>query len=93
MPLPVRHPAARVGQLSAGVLLMVCAPVTAPLPGPGATIMFVAGLVLVLRNSALARRRFVRAKRRWPRAGALADRLMRRGSALRRRARAKEAAR
>ncbi|SFP51168.1 Putative transmembrane protein (PGPGW) [Sphingomonas rubra] len=78
----------RLGQLSAGTLLILLAPLTAPLPGPGATVMFVAGLVLVLRNSAWARRRFVRAKRRWPRAGALADRLMRRGSALRRRARA-----
>ncbi len=77
-----------MGQLAAGILLMVVAPVTAPLPGPGATIMFVAGLVLVLRNSAWARRRFVRAKRRWPRVGALSDRLMRRDSALRRRARA-----
>ncbi|WP_177200076.1 hypothetical protein [Sphingomonas rubra] len=88
MPRPVRHPAMRLGQLSAGTLLILLAPLTAPLPGPGATVMFVAGLVLVLRNSAWARRRFVRAKRRWPRAGALADRLMRRGSALRRRARA-----
>jgi len=50
-------------------------------------LLFVAGLVLVLRNSAWARRRFVRIKRRWPRVGALSDRLMRRGSALRRRAR------
>ena len=66
---------------------MLVAPVTAPLPGPGATVLFIAGLVLVLRNSAWARRRFVRAKRRWPRLGALSDRLMRRRSAARRRAR------
>jgi len=82
-----RHPAKRVTLLCSGVLLMVVAPVTAPLPGPGATLLFVAGLVLVLRNSAWARRRFVRIKRRWPRVGALSDRLMRRGSVLRRRAR------
>ena len=79
--------------LVSGGLLMLFAPITAPLPGPGATLMFVAGLVLVLRNSAWARRRFVRLKRRWPRAGALFDRLMRRGSALRRRARERESLR
>ncbi len=87
MPASSRHPAKRAALLCAGLLLMLFAPVTAPLPGPGATLMFVAGLVLVLRNSAWARRRFARAKRRWPRVGALSDRLMRRGSALRRRAR------
>jgi hypothetical protein len=85
-----RSPAARMTQLAGGVALMVVAPITAPLPGPAATMLFVAGLVLVLRNSYWARVRFVRAKRRYPRAGAFADRAMRRGSALRRRRREAE---
>ena len=71
----------------AGGTLMVVAPITAPLPGPAATFLFVGGLLLVLRNSHRARTRFVRGKRRYPRVGALLDRLMRRGSAQRRRER------
>ena len=80
-----RSPLARVSQLIAGVVLMIVAPITAPLPGPAATFLFVGGLLLVLRNSARARRRFVRAKRQYPRIGAFLDRMMRRRSALRRR--------
>jgi hypothetical protein len=62
------------------------APVVGLLPGPGGVFVFAAGLVLLLRNSLWARRRFARAKKRWPRRGALADRGLRRGSARRRRA-------
>ena len=87
MPRPACSRAVRILQLTLGALLMLTAPLTAPLPGPGATVMFVAGLVLILRNSARARRRFVRLKRRSPRFGRLSDRLMRRGSAARRQAR------
>ena len=47
--------------------------------------VFVGGLVLVLRNSLWARRRWARAKRRWPKLGDLSDRVMRRRSAQRRR--------
>ncbi len=82
-----RSPAARMTQLVAGVALMVVAPITAPLPGPAATFLFAGGLVLVLRNSHYARVRFARAKRRFPKIGALLDRVMRRPSALRRRER------
>ena len=82
-----RSPVARMTQLTGGVLLMIVAPITAPLPGPAATFIFAGGLLLVLRNSQWARIRFVRAKRRHPRTGAFLDRIMRRGSALRRRAR------
>ncbi len=73
-------------QLALGVLLLLVAAVIAPLPGPGGVFPFAAGMILILRNSAWARRRFARAKRRWPRVGGMADRAMRRPSALRRRA-------
>ena len=46
------------------------------------------GLVLVLQNSHWARVRFARAKRRWPKIGGYADRVLRRASARRRRERA-----
>ena len=82
----------RLVMLIAGVLLIVVSPIVGALPGPGGIFVFAGGLVLVLRTSHWARMRWVRLKRRYPRLGDLADRVMRRQSALRRRARAQEAA-
>ncbi len=87
--MPPRHPLSRILQLAAGVLLILVAGIVGPLPGPGGIFFFAAGLVLVLRNSAWARARFARAKRRWPKVGHALDMAMRRPSALRRRARRK----
>jgi hypothetical protein len=86
------NPVMRVLLLSCGALLIAAAPLAAPLPGPGGTLIFAAGLVLVLRNSAWARRNFARWKRRWPRAGGFADWALRRRSAQRRRHRDKQRA-
>lgn len=80
-----RHPVSRLAQLVAGVLLIIASPFVGVIPGPGGIFVFAAGMVLVLRNSLWARRRWARAKRRWPKLGDLADRTMRRRSALRRR--------
>jgi hypothetical protein len=85
-----RHPAIRYTQLVTGGLLIVAAGVVAPLPGPGGIFFFAGGLVLILRNSRGAQVRFARAKRRWPRIGHIVDVAMRRRSALRRRARARQ---
>ncbi|UNK80283.1 hypothetical protein MNQ96_04145 [Sphingopyxis granuli] len=71
-----------------GVLLMIVAVLIGPLPGPGFVILFPIGLMLALQNSLWAKRRYVRFKMRHPRYGDWADRLMRRVSAARRRARA-----
>ena len=71
----------------AGVLLIVAGVIIAPLPGPGFIILSPLGLMLCLQNSAWAKRRYVRFKRRHPRYGDWADRTMRRVSAARRRAR------
>ena len=71
-----------------GGLLMIVAVLIGPLPGPGFIILFPVGLMLVLQNSAWAKRRYVRFKRSHPRYGDRADRIMRRVSAARRRARA-----
>ncbi len=81
-----RHPISRMAQLIIGVLLVAAAPVVGALPGPGGVFLFAGGLVLILRNSHWARVRWARLKRRWPKLGAVSDRVMRRGSALRRRA-------
>ena len=70
-----------------GVLLMIVAVLIGPLPGPGFLIVFPVGLMLALQNSIWAKRRYVRFKGRHPRYGAWTDRVMRRVSAARRRAR------
>ena len=79
----------RIAQLALGSLLILLTPVVIPLPGPAGIFLFAGGLILILRNSRLARRRFARAKRRWPRIGHFIDRAMRRRSTLRRIAREK----
>lgn len=81
----------RLALLGVGWVLIVVAPITAPLPGPAATFIFAGGLALVLRNSAWARRQFAIYKRRWPKVGGWIDWAMRRQSARRRRERAAEA--
>lgn len=85
------HPVSRAAQLAMGVVLILCAGIVGPLPGPGGIFLFAGGLVLILRNSRMAQVRFARAKRRWPRIGGLVDRAMRRPSALRRHARDRQA--
>jgi len=78
----------RFALFAIGLMLMVLAVVIGPLPGPGFIILFPIGLMLCLQNSLWAKRRYVAFKRRHPRYGAWTDRVMRRVSAARRRARA-----
>src|SRR5258708_26353805 len=80
----------RWAMLALGVLLMLATIPLGPLPGPGGVFVFAAGLALILRNSAWARRRYVHTKRRWPKVGHYSDMSLRRPSAKRRRARAVE---
>jgi hypothetical protein len=68
-----------------GWVLILLAPILGLLPGPGGIFVAAAGFALVLQTSAWAKRAYVRFKRRWPRAGALIDRGMRRPSERRRR--------
>jgi hypothetical protein len=82
-----RHPALRGAFLIGGIVLILLTPVVALLPGPFGVLSFAAGLGVVLQNSLWAKQQFARSKRRFPRAGALADRGLRRPSAKRRRAR------
>lgn len=89
---PAPSPAKRYVQLTAGILLIISAPIVMPLPGPAGTFVFAGGMILILRNSYRARLRWARLKRGWPRTGAFVDRVMRRPSALRRHARDKAVA-
>jgi hypothetical protein len=79
-------PPVRVALIALGCLLMLAAPIVAPLPGPGGIIVFAAGLSLVLKYSGWAKRLYVRFKRRHPRKGAWTDWGLRRASARRRHA-------
>lgn len=79
----IRSEPGRVVQLAAGLLLMPAGAVAGlfPAPLPIGLILFGVGLALVLRNSRWARRRYVRWKRRFPRAARFTDfGLQRRGS-------------
>ena len=73
-------------------LLFVAAPLSSPLPGPGGTLLAVAGLTLILRTSLWAKRRYVHFKRWQPRAGRWTDWMLRRSSAKRREVLAKQGA-
>lgn len=79
-----------------GGLLIALTPLVGPIPGPGGVIVFAAGLSLVLKYSGVAKRIYVRFKRKHPNKGRWADWGLRRASARRReelaKARAAEAA-
>lgn len=86
------HPIVRLSLLVTGFTLLAASPLVGVIPGPGGVFLAAAGIVLILRNSRWARRRFVRLKAQWPRAGDFIDRILIRGSAKRRRQRAKSLA-
>ncbi len=86
------HPMVRIAQLVTGIVALAAAPLVGVLPGPGGVFLAAGGIILILRNSRWARRRFVRLKAQWPRVGGFIDRILIRGSAKRRRQRAKELA-
>lgn len=67
-----------------GCLLMAVAPLVGAIPGPGGVFVFAAGLSLALKYSGLAKRLYVRFKKRHPNKGRWADWGMRRASARRR---------
>lgn len=65
--------------MALGWLLIALTPLVGPIPGPGGIIVFAAGVTLLVRNSTWAKRVYVRVKRRWPKLGWAADKVMRRG--------------
>ena len=68
----------RIAWLILGCALIAVSPVVGAVPGPGGIFLFAAGAALLIRNSAWAKRLYVRIKRRWPRFGHAADKAMRR---------------
>jgi hypothetical protein len=86
-----RNETIRTSLFALGCLLILSAPLVGFLPGPGGVIVAAAGLSLALKNSAWAKRRYVHFKKRWPKWGGWCDWGLRRRSARRRHALAREA--
>lgn len=84
----MRSPPMRLLQVGVGAILVIFGPLLLgpTTPGPFGTLAFAGGLVLMLRNSRWARRRYVILKRRHPKFGRYAE------IALRRRRKRAEAA-
>lgn len=76
----MRSPPMRIAQFTLGAILVVLGPaVLGPTtPGPFGTMAFAGGLVLMLRNSRWARRRYVVLKKRHPKFGRFAEVALRR---------------
>jgi ribonuclease P protein component len=83
------YPAVRSALVVVGFILIGLTPLVGPIPGPGGVVVFAAGLSLVLKYSAWAKRYYVKFKRRHPKKGDWADWGLRRGSARRRQERLK----
>src|SRR3712207_3844284 len=79
-------PAVRTALFVTGIVLMIVSPLAGVLPGPGGTLVFAAGLALVLKYSDWAKRKYVAFKRRHPNKARWTDWGMRRPSARRREA-------
>ena len=87
----IDHPLVEWTMFVVGILLIIAGLVVGPLPGPGGVLFAVPGLVLVLKSSMWARRRYVKFKRWRPTImgrrftpGRWTDLALRRRSALRR---------
>jgi hypothetical protein len=85
-----RSPFVRLFLLILGVVIIIISPIVGAIPGPGGIFVFAAGLVLVLQNSAWARRQFARHKRRSLWVNHYSDMALRRPSFRRRQARLNE---
>jgi len=76
--------------LTLGWLCLALVPFAGPIPGPGGIPLFALGAGLLLKNSRWAKKRYVAYKRKRPHHGAWADWALRRESAKRRAAIAKQ---
>lgn len=81
---PRRNGRARLHLVVLGPALIVISPIVGLLPGPGGVFVLAAGVGLSLRHIKVAKRTYVRIKRRWPRFGELSDMSLRRPSHFRR---------
>ncbi len=90
---PQPRSAKRLLMLALGPALIVLSPVVGVIPGPGGLLVLLAGVAITLQSSHVAKRVYVRAKRRWPSLGHWSDKGLRRQSHFRRLRRKRDAAR
>jgi hypothetical protein len=76
--------AKRLLMLALGPALIVVSPIVGLIPGPGGLLVLLAGVAITLQSSQVAKRVYVRAKRRWPGLGHWSDKGLRRRSHFRR---------
>ena len=88
----IDHPVVEWAIFGVGVILMLLSPLFGAVPGPGGILVFALGLAMVLKTSMWAKRRYVRFKKKQPKAGRWIDWGLRRRSARRREALRKEQA-
>lgn len=81
---PQPRPGRRLFMLALGPALIVLSPVVGVIPGPGGILVLLAGVAITLQSSQVAKRLYVRAKRRWPGLGHWSDKGLRRPSHFRR---------
>jgi hypothetical protein len=67
------------------LMVLVLTPLIGALPGPGGIFVFAGGMALLLKNSNWVKRLYARYSHRYPKHGRLADRVLRRPPAPRRR--------
>lgn len=79
-----RSKGSRLHLVVLGPALIILSPVIGLLPGPGGVVVFAVGLGFTLRHIRVAKRTYVRVKRRWPYIGRLSDMSLRRPSHIRR---------
>jgi hypothetical protein len=80
----------RLLMLALGPALIVLSPIVGLIPGPGGLLVLLAGVAITLQSSQVAKRVYVRAKRRWPGLGHWSDKGLRRPSHFRRLRRKRE---
>jgi hypothetical protein len=80
----IDHPVVEWAIFGVGVILMLLSPLFGAVPGPGGILVFALGLAMVLKTSMWAKRRYVRFKKKQPKAGRWIDWGLRRRSAKRR---------
>jgi hypothetical protein len=89
----IDHPIVEWAVFAVGLVLLIVSPLVGLIPGPGGIVIAGIGLMLILKTSMWAKRRYVRAKKLRLKAwgwettlGDLTDRALRRRSAKRREA-------
>ncbi len=73
-----KNQARRIGLLSLGWIMIIISPIVGAIPGPGFIILFPIGLALVVKNSILGKKLYVRFRNKFPQYNRWSDWALRR---------------